>query len=113
MDSALPLKPGGSSFVFLATPTASAATLVDGPSAGDVTYVFDNSLGNNRLWIGYGMSSTAAQTNARVPTPANPSPALPVAKNTIQAFTLAPQLFISTIMEMGSASCTLNIGMGM
>lgn len=112
MDSALPLKPGGSSFVFLATPTASAATKVDGPSGGDVTYVFDNSKGTQRCWIGYGMTSTAAQTNARVPTPGGQSPALPVAQGTIQAFSLAPQLFISTIMELGSATVTCNIGMG-
>ena len=112
MDSALPLKPGGSSFVFLATPTAGNATLVDGPSGGDVTYVFDNSKGTQRCWIGYGMTSDAAIANARVPTPGAQSPALPVAQGTIQAFSLAPRLFIATIMELGSASVTLNIGMG-
>lgn len=113
MDSSLPLKPGGSSFVFLATPSPSQATLVDGPSAGDVTYVFDNSLGNSRLWVGYGMTSDAAKANARVPTPGGQSLALPIAKNTIQAFTLSPNLFVATVMELGSATVTLNIGMGM
>lgn len=112
MDSSLPLKPGGSSFLFLVTPAAGAATLVDGPDSGDVTYVFDNSLGNARIWIGYGMTSTTAQNNAVVPSVGAASKALPVAKNTIQAFTLRGGLFISTISELGSMSVTCNIGMG-
>ena len=112
MDGYLPLKPGGSSFVLAATPTAGPATLIPAPTAGDITYLFDNSVNGSRCWVGYGMSSTAAQANAVIPVIGTPSQALPLGPGTVQSFTLAPNIFVSTIMEQGSGTVTCTVGMG-
>lgn len=112
MDGFNPFKIGGSTFALAATPSAGPATLIDGPDAGDVTYIFDNTGNSSRVWLGMGASSTVAQANAVIPIIGTPSSALPVAAGTVQSFTLAPNVFVSTIMEFGSGTVYCASGQG-
>lgn len=112
MDGFLPLKPGGSAFALSGTPTASPAAVLF-PGAGEAVYVFDNSRNTVAAWIGYGMTSTAAQASAAIPAGGGAqSNVLPLGKGTVQAFTLNGGMFFSVIMEQGSGIVTGISGYG-
>lgn len=111
MDGYLPLKPGGSAFSIAGGPTPSpGAQLL--PGSGEAVYLFDNSRNSVAAWIGYGMTSGMAQSNAIVAPLGGTSPAFPLAKTTVQAITLNAGLFFSVIMETGSGTVTGIAGYG-
>lgn len=115
MDAALPIRPGAPSFIMALTPTASPATRSPMlASQGDVVYLFDATglPSGSRAWIGYGMTSTAAQANASAPLIGTPSSALPLAAGTVQGFTLTGGIFLAGIMEQGSGVVACMIGFG-
>jgi hypothetical protein len=111
MDGFLPIKPGGSTFAIAGATSASPSTLIF-PGTGEAVYVFDNSRNTAAAWVGYGPTSTAAQNNAVIPLLSGSSAALPIAKGTVQSFTLNAGLFFSVIMEQGSGTVTGNAGYG-
>lgn len=112
MDGFLPLKPASATFAIAGAPTASAAAFIF-PGAGEAVYIFDNSRNTSAAWIGYGMTSGAAQNNAAIP--ANGSAqtnVLCLGKGTVQAFTLNAGMFFSVIMEQGSGTVSGIAGYG-
>lgn len=112
MDGYLPLKPGSATFSIAGTPSASPATMIF-PGFGEAAYIFDNTRNSFAAWIGYGMSSSAAQASAAVPAlGAQQSNVLCIGKGTVQAFTLNAGMFFSTIMEQGSGTVTGIAGYG-
>lgn len=112
MDGYLPLKPGGATFSIAGTPSAGPAALLF-PGGGEAVYVFDNSRNTVAAWVGYGPTSTVAQANAVIPSPGGQqSNVLPLAKGTVQSFTLNAGMFFSVIMEQGSGTVTGNTGYG-
>lgn len=112
MDGYLPLKPGGSTFVIAGAPTPSPGTVLL-PSAGEAVYIFDNSRNSFAAWVGYGPTSTAAQTSAVIPANGgSQSNVLCIGKGTVQAFTLNGGMFFSAIMEQGSGTVTGIAGYG-
>lgn len=106
-----PMKPVGQSFVISGTPAAGGATLVGGPTEGEMVFRFHNP-STARGWLGYGMSSTAAQTNAVVPSPGVPTSALPLTPAAVSSYTLGPGIFVCAVMEQGSATISGAIGWG-
>ena len=117
MDAALPLKPAGFSFRFQATPAGTSPSVVVNAPAGDVVYLFDGTAmpSGTRAWIGFGMSSAAAQANAAVPLLSAP-PAASVfllSAGTVQGFTLnGSPMFLNAIMESGSSTIGCTVGFG-
>lgn len=117
MDGYLPLKPLGNTQALAAIPgtPGSAST---GPStllsnnSGETTFVFDNSTNGSAAWVGYGMTSSAAKANAVIPLLGGSSPALRVAKNTVQPFVLNGGTFANVVMEAGSATVNVLVGYG-
>lgn len=111
MDGFLPIKPGGFTFAIAgqATPSPGAQLM---PGSGETVYLFDNSRNAVAAWIGYGPTSTVAQANAVIPLIGAMSPALALAKTTVQAFTLQAGLYFSVIMEAGSGTVTGMAGYG-
>lgn len=117
MDTTLPLRPAGFAAVIAGAPTASSALFLGPPNCptGDLTVVIDNSLGTSRAWIGYGASSSAAQTNAATVVNAGVTTTpgvLMVAKGTVQSFSLQSGIYLSAIMELGSCSIGVMVGTG-
>lgn len=112
MDGYLPLKPGGSTFVIAGAPTPSAAAVLF-PSPGEAVYLFDNSRNTVAAWVGYGMTSSAAQASAVIPANGGAqSNVLCIGKGMAQAFTLNGGMFFSVIMEQGSGTVTGTAGYG-
>lgn len=116
MDSQLPIRPEASSFVLGATVGgAGGSTLSTMPAGnGDVVYLFDATKIPAGLcaWVGYGMSSSIAQSNAVAAVIGTPSSAFPVAAGTVQAFCLTGGLFFNAVMEAGSSTCQLRVTPG-
>lgn len=113
MDGYLPLKPGSRTFVIAGQPTASAAAVIFPGMTGEATYIFDNTGNAARAWIGYGSSSTAAQAAAAIPANgASGVNVLPLAGQTVQAFTLNAGMYFSAVMEQGSGSIVGTAGYG-
>lgn len=113
MDGYQPFRPGGSTIVVGAQPGAApSATFGAGPvGGGDVGYLVYNP-GAIDAWLGYGLSSTAAQANAVIPIIGAPQQALPIPGGSLQVFTLAPRLFFSGITQLGSCSVYMTPGYG-
>lgn len=112
MDGYQPIKPGSLSFAIAGGPTAGPATVIFPGQTGEAAYLFDNTVNTSRAWIGYGMSSTVAVANARVPGLGASSPAFPVAGGTVQTLTLNAGLFFSMVMEQGSGTVVGVAGAG-
>ena len=119
MDSALPLKPAGFSFLFQATPGAvstSPSVVVNAPN-GDVVYLFDATKmpSGSRAWVGYGMTSSAAQANSAIPLLGGPPSAscFALAAGTVQGFTLnGTPMFLNATRELGSSTIGCTVGFG-
>lgn len=108
----LPFKPGGPGVLLAATPGGGIAVQPRGPLGGEVCYLVFNAVGGEDVWLGYGMTSGAAVTNAALPLLGGESPALPCPSGSLQVFTLAPQLYFSARTQMGSASLSVTPGYG-
>lgn len=63
---------------------------------GDVTFQFYNA-GSSDGYVGYGMTSTAAQANAVIPVGATMPNAVPVPQGAVLSYTLAGGLFMSVV----------------
>ena len=112
MDGFQPIKPGSLSFAIAGAPSAGPGTVIFPGQTGEAAYLFDNTTNTSRAWIGYGMTSTAAQTNARQAALGGNSPAFPVAGGTVQTLTLNAGMFFSVAMEMGSGIVVGVAGVG-
>lgn len=112
MDGYLPLRPGGSSFSIAGAPTPSPGVVLLPGGTGEAVYIFDNTRNLAAAWIGYGMTSGLARSNAVVPLISGTSPALGVGAGTVQAFTLNAGIFFSVVMELGSGTVTGLAGYG-
>lgn len=114
MDGFLPFRPQGTGMLLQVTPSAPSATRITAPGAGDVCYLVYNPAGTAAdAWLGYGMDSATAVSNASVPVLAGPgTPALVCPAGSIQTFTLAPGLFFAARTQLGSCSLSITPGYG-
>ena len=112
MDGFQPFRPSGSTSVIPAQPgTAPSATLMGSGLSGDVAYLVYNP-GAIDCWMGYGPTSTVAQSNSVIPIIGTPSAALPVPGGSLQTFTLVGRQFFSGITQLGSCSVFVTPGQG-
>lgn len=122
MDAALPFKPQGTGALLAIQNIAPPAATFPpgGPTAGDVCYLIYNAASQVDAFIGYGPTSASAVANAQVPlaltspiVQPQPGGGLFVSPTgTLQALTLAPNLFFAGRAQMGSCSVWIQPGFG-
>jgi hypothetical protein len=79
---------------------------------GDVVYMIFNS-GAVDAFLGFGMTSGAANGNAVVPVAGASTPVLTLPHGVMRAFTLTPNLFFAAQTPSGNAAIYITPGMGM
>lgn len=113
MQDNQPFRPGGRTAMLMGSSASPLTTLMMSTTQrGDVVYLVYNS-GLNDAYLGYGMTSGAANGNAVVPTAGNATAALALPAGSVQSFTLTPQLFFAAQTPSGNAPIYITPGMGM
>ena len=112
MDPFRPFRPQAPTGVIgVQTGTAPAATLLGSGLSGDVAYLVYNP-STVDAWLGYGMTSGAAQAASVIPIISGPQSALVSPAGSLQVFTLTGGLFWSGIAQLGSCSVYVTPGDG-
>lgn len=105
-------RPRGDTFLTLgSTPATDQVTRAGGPASGEVAYMVYNS-GAGDAYLGYGMTSGAALTNAVIPTQGTPRAVLSCPAGSVQTFTLSPMLFFCAVTPGGNAPLMITPGTG-
>jgi hypothetical protein len=102
MDAHSAFRPGGRTFLVMASNVPGIATMASTRPSGDVPYLINNLSTVGDAFVGYGPSSGAAVGNCVVPLIGSASATLLVNRGTAQVFTLTPQLWFSAITRQGN-----------
>lgn len=106
-------RPGGRTAMLMGSALSPLATVMMSTAPrGDIVYLVYNS-GLNDSYLGYGMTSGAANANAVVPTAGNAINCLPLPAGSVQSFTLSPMLFFAAQTPSGNSQIMITPGMGM
>lgn len=112
MDGFSAFRPGGRTAMLLgSTLSPLPNVMMSTRPQGDITYLIGNA-GANDAFVGYGMTSGAANANAAVPVAGAAVECLYVPAFSVQSFTLTPMLFFAAQTPQGNTQLFITPGDG-
>lgn len=112
MDGFNAFRPGGRTAMLMGSALSPLTNVqMSTNMCGDITYLIGNS-GANDAFVGYGMTSGAANANAAVPVAGAAVECLYVPAFSVQSFTLTPMLFFCAQTPSGNTPLYITPGTG-